>query len=86
VLFQGLRQRTGFWGAALLSALLFTLAHLSEARSLLAGVVIFSGILPLGVAFAALVERRGTLLTAIVTHATYNAFGVAVLILMPELA
>lgn len=86
VLFQGLRARTGFWVAALLSAAVFTLAHLGEGGGLLAGGVIVSGILPLGVAFAALVEVRGSLLTAIVAHATYNAIGVAALILIPAQA
>lgn len=83
VLFQGLRQRTGFWVAALVSAALFTLPHLAEGGGVLASGVISSGILPLGIVFAALVERRGSLAPAIVAHATYNAIGVAVLILMP---
>jgi membrane protease YdiL (CAAX protease family) len=81
VLFQGLRARSGFWVAALVSAGLFTLAHLGEGGGWLASAVIVSGILPLGVVFAALVERRGTLLVSIVAHATYNAIGVAALIL-----
>lgn len=83
VLFQGLRRRTGFWVAALVSAALFTLPHLAEGGGVFATGVISSGILPLGVVFAALVERRGSLAPAIVAHATYNAIGVAVLILMP---
>jgi membrane protease YdiL (CAAX protease family) len=32
------------------------------------------------VVFAALVERRGSLLPSVVAHATYNAIGVATLI------
>jgi len=83
VLFQGLRQRTGFWVAALVSALLFTLPHLAEGGGVFASGVITSGILPLGIVFAALVERRGSLAPAIVAHATYNAIGVAVLVLLP---
>ena len=83
VLFQGLRQRTGFWVAALVSAALFTLPHLAEGGGVFASGVISSGILPLGVVFAALVERRRSLAPAIVAHATYNAIGVAVLILLP---
>lgn len=81
VLFQGLRARSGFWVAALVSAGLFTLAHLGEGGGWLASAVIASRILPLGVVFAALVERRGTLLVSIVAHATYNAINVVVLIL-----
>lgn len=83
VLFQGLRSRAGFWVAALVSAALFTVPHLFEGGGLLAGVIISSGILPLGIVFAALVERRGSLLPAVVAHATYNAIGVATLILLP---
>lgn len=80
ILFQGLRARTGFWFAALASAALFTLAHLGEGGGWLASIVIVSGILPLGLVFAALVERRGSLLPSVVAHATYNAIGVATLI------
>jgi membrane protease YdiL (CAAX protease family) len=81
VLFQGLRSRTGFWVAAVVSSALFTLAHLGEGGGWLASGIIVSGILPLGVVFAGLLERRGTLLVSIVAHATYNAIGVAALIL-----
>jgi membrane protease YdiL (CAAX protease family) len=81
ILFQGLRARAGFWVAALMSAALFTLAHLGEGGGWLASAVIISGILPLGLVFAALVERRGSLLPSVVAHATYNAIGVATLIL-----
>lgn len=84
LLFQGLRARTGFWVAALASALMFTLAHLGEGGGLLAGGVIVSGILPLGVVFAALLDRRGSLVAAIAAHATYNAIGVAALVLIPS--
>lgn len=83
VLFQGLRCRTGFWVAALGSAVLFTVPHLVEGGGLLAGGIISSGILPLGVVFAALVERRGSLAPAVLAHATYNAISVVTLILMP---
>ena len=83
VLFQGLRSRMSFWVAALVSAALFTIPHLFEGGGLLAGGIISSGILPLGIVFAALVERRGSLLPAVVAHATYNAIGVATLILLP---
>jgi membrane protease YdiL (CAAX protease family) len=80
ILFQGLRARTGFWPAALASGALFTLAHLGEGGGWLAAIVITSGIMPLGILFAALVERRGSLVPSVVAHATYNAIGVAALI------
>lgn len=82
ILFQGLRARTGFWSAAFVSAAMFTLAHLGEGGGWLATLVIISGILPLGLVFAALVERRGNLLSSVVAHATYNAIGVMTLIFM----
>lgn len=81
VLFQGVRARAGFWTAALASAAMFTLAHLGDASGLLADVIIVIGILPLGVVFAAIMERRGSLLTPAVTHGVYNAGGVALLLL-----
>jgi membrane protease YdiL (CAAX protease family) len=59
---------------------LFTLAHLGEGGGWLAAIVIISGIMPLGIVFAALVERRGSLVPSVVAHATYNAIGVAALI------
>lgn len=80
VLFQGLRQRQGFWAAALASAAVFTLAHLGDGSGVLGGVVIAAGILPLGVAFAAILERRGSVLACAATHSAYNAAGVALLI------
>ena len=94
VLFQGLyypppeapasdrpARRRRFWLAAFVSASLFTLAHLGEPGGWFANVIVVSGILPLGIAFAAILARRGSLLTVIATHATYNAIGVALLIL-----
>jgi membrane protease YdiL (CAAX protease family) len=85
VLYQGLRARMGFWAAALASAAVFTLAHLGDGSGPLADLIIIAGILPLGVVFAAVMERRGTLLACAVTHAVYNACGVALLILAPAL-
>jgi membrane protease YdiL (CAAX protease family) len=68
-----------FWLAALVSASLFTLAHLGEPGGWLANLIVVAGILPLGVAFAWILVRRGSLLTVIATHASYNAIGVALL-------
>lgn len=80
VLFQGLRERWGFWTAAFGSAVLFTLAHLGDASGALADAIIVAGILPLGLVFAALMERRGSLLACVVAHAVYNLGGVALLV------
>lgn len=81
VLFQGVRARTGFWGAALASAAVFTVAHVGDGGGPLADLIIIAGILPLGVAFAAVMQWRGSLVACAVTHAVYNAGGVALLIL-----
>lgn len=81
LLFQGVRARTGFWGAALASAGVFTLAHIGDGGGALADLVIIAGILPLGLVFAAIMQWRGSLLACAVTHAVYNAGGVALLIL-----
>lgn len=81
VLFQGVRARTGFWGAALASACVFTLAHVGDGGGPVADLIIIAGILPLGVVFAAIMQWRGSLVACAVTHAVYNAGGVALLIL-----
>lgn len=80
VLFQGLRGRWGFWVAAFGSAGLFTIAHLGDASGALGDAIIVAGILPLGLIFAALMERRGSLLACVLAHAVYNAGGVGLLI------
>lgn len=84
VLFRGLRARRGFWVAALTSAAAFTLPHLGDGSGPLADLIVVVGILPLGVLFAGLMERRRSLLACVVAHATYNAGGVAVLLLAPS--
>lgn len=80
VLFQGVRARRGFWAAALASAAVFTLAHVGDGGGPVADLIIVAGILPLGVAFAAIMQWRGSLVASAVTHAVYNAGGVALLI------
>lgn len=81
VLFQGVRARTGFWGAALASAGVFTLAHVGDGAGPLADLIIVVGILPLGLVFAVIMQWRGNVVASAVTHAVYNAGGVALLIL-----
>lgn len=80
LVFQGLRARRGFWAAAAVSAGLFTLAHLGDGGGPIADLIIVAGIFPLGLVFAAVMERRRSLLASIVSHAVYNAGGVALLI------
>lgn len=80
LVFQGLRVRRGFWSAGIVSAALFTLAHLGDGGGPVADLIIVAGIFPLGLVFAAVMERRRSLLASIVSHAVYNAGGVALLI------
>jgi membrane protease YdiL (CAAX protease family) len=81
VVFQGMRARSGFWTAALVSAAAFTLPHLGDSGGAVADLVIALGILPLGVVFAAAMERWGSLLVCAAAHAAYNAGGVVILLL-----
>lgn len=79
VVFRGIRARTGFWVAALASAALFTLAHLGDASGPLGDAVIVAGILPLGLAFAALMEHRRSLVSSMVAHGVVNGGTLVVL-------
>jgi membrane protease YdiL (CAAX protease family) len=81
IVFQGMRARTGFWPAALVSAAAFTLPHLGDGGGAVADLVIAIGILPLGILFAAAMERWGSLLLCAAAHSAYNAGGVAILLL-----
>jgi membrane protease YdiL (CAAX protease family) len=81
VVFQGMRARAGFWPAALVSAAAFTLPHLGDGGGAVADLVIAIGILPLGVLFAAAMERWGSLLVCATAHSAYNAGGVVILLL-----
>lgn len=80
VLFQGIRARRGFWVAALTSAAAFTLPHLGDGSGPIADLLIVAGIMPLGVVFAAVMERTGSLAACVAAHAVYNAIGVVLLL------
>jgi membrane protease YdiL (CAAX protease family) len=76
-LFGGLRQHMTFWAAGLISGGLFSLAHADP------GLVLpYTGI---GVIFAFLYERTGTLFTPIGVHFIFNGVSFALLVLFPEL-
>jgi membrane protease YdiL (CAAX protease family) len=63
-LFRGLRTRWGWWPAALVSSLLFALAHGSPYRLL--------NVFVDGLILSAIYESRKSLLTTITAHATLN--------------
>lgn len=71
MLFQGLRRSLPLWPAIVLSGLAFGLSHLE----VLAFVLLF----PVGMYFAWLFHRRGSLLVPVAAHATFNLVGVALL-------
>lgn len=71
LLFQGLRRSLPLWPAIVLSGLAFGLSHLEA----LAFVLLF----PVGMYFAWLFHRRGSLLVPMAAHATFNLVGVAFL-------
>ncbi|MPZ87633.1 MAG: CPBP family intramembrane metalloprotease [Nitriliruptorales bacterium] len=71
LLFQALRRSLRLWPAIVVSGLAFGLSHLE----LLAFVLLF----PVGMYFAWLFHRRGSLLVPVAAHATFNLVGVALL-------
>jgi membrane protease YdiL (CAAX protease family) len=70
-LFQGLRGRMRFAGAALLSASFFAFVHVEPIR--------FFGLAVMGVILAAVFERRRTLVASMVAHTTVNLVAVVLL-------
>lgn len=77
-LHQGLRRRTGFWPAALVSSAIFAGVHVEVLAS---SPVFLVQLFLLGVVFAWLLERTGNLLAPVVAHLVFNgiSMGLAVL-------
>lgn len=73
MLFGGLRTRLPFWAAALGAGLFFGLLHYSTGPSAVPSLVV------LGMIFALVYERTGSLWPAIIMHVMNNAFALAVL-------
>ncbi len=75
ILFRSIRDRRGFWLGALVSGLIFGLAHYEAAAwqdtVLLQSIMVFTG-----VALAYLYERRGNLVANITAHMVFNVVGV----------
>jgi uncharacterized protein len=80
MLFQALRRTLPAGWGIVTSALLFAGAHVLAEPTGAAGLLVFVLILPLGMLLAWLLERRGTLTTPIVAHATFNLMTMMVLI------
>ena len=75
ILFRSIRDRRGFWVGALVSGLIFGLAHYEAAAwqdtVLLQSIMVFTG-----VALAYLYERRGNLVANVTAHMVFNIVGV----------
>jgi len=75
ILFRSIRDRRGFWLGALVSGLIFGLAHYEAAAwqdtVLLQSIMVFTG-----VALAYIYERRGNLLANVTAHMVFNVVGV----------
>ena len=75
ILFRSLRDRRGFWLGALVSGLIFGLAHYEAAAwqdtVLLQSIMVFTG-----VALAYIYERRGNLIANVTAHMVFNVVGV----------
>lgn len=71
LLFQALHRRVGLWPAAVLSAVIFAAVHVEVTQPLFSG-----GLALLGVLFAWLLVRTGSLVVPIVAHAAFNAISI----------
>jgi membrane protease YdiL (CAAX protease family) len=74
-LYGGLRSRFGFWASGAISAVLFAVFH-AQFNSLLVPLMFF-----VGLAFAFLYERRGSLAATISAHAAFNLVGFTLIVL-----
>jgi membrane protease YdiL (CAAX protease family) len=79
VIFRSLRDRRGFWLGAIVSSLMFGLVHFVPApwqdTVLLQVTMVFTGF-----ALALIYEWRGNLLVCILTHMSFNAIGVTLIL------
>ena len=78
IVFRGFASALPFWGAALLSGAVFALVHVNAAS--------FVALWFLGVAFAWLYARTGTILAPMTAHVLFNAANLLLLVFFPELS
>ena len=79
-IFRALRARRSFWGAAIPTAFLFGLVH--NGRGTASDILLLQiSITAVGLGLAWLYERRGTLVSNVVAHATFNLITVAITVL-----
>lgn len=78
VLFRGFVSRLPVWAAAVLSGAVFALVHVNAAS--------FAALWFLGVAFAVLYARTGTILAPMTAHLLFNAANLLLLLFFPDLS
>jgi uncharacterized protein len=78
LLFRSIRDRAGFWVGAIVSAVVFGLAHYEpdawQNTLLLQSTMVFTGL-----ALAWIYQRRGNLLPCIAAHMMFNAIGITLI-------
>jgi membrane protease YdiL (CAAX protease family) len=78
IVFRSIRDRRGFWPAAMISGVLFGLVHFVPSpwqdAVLLQSIMVFTGI-----ALAWIYERRGSLLANVGAHMAFNAVGIVLI-------
>lgn len=85
-LFNAMRAWWGFWPGAIVSSALFGLAH---AQPPFTPVMFLALSLPLavgGIVLCSVYARTGSILSNMITHATFNALSVALITVAPQLA
>jgi membrane protease YdiL (CAAX protease family) len=79
ILFRSIRDRHGFWPGAIVSSVLFGLAHFVAApwpdTVFLQAVMVFTGL-----GLCAIYEWRGNLLANVATHMAFNSVGIVLIL------
>ncbi len=82
---QGLIAHLGRMGGILTTAFLFSLAHFQPTSSAASSFAVFAATLPVGLVLGLVRLSTGSLLAAILVHASYNAVGLAGVMAAPWL-